>query len=65
VAFVIQIACLRYGSDPVSFERVPDMSGLPRSRAASYAAEYAKADESIRWLLANYGRASGSRWKDR
>jgi hypothetical protein len=51
-----QIACLLYGSDPVAFESVPDMAGLPRSRAVSCAAEYERAEQSIRWLLANYGR---------
>jgi hypothetical protein len=54
-----QVACLLYGSDPVAFERVPDISGLPRSRAAGCAAEYAKAERSIRWLLENYGRRPG------
>lgn len=51
-----QIACLLYGSDPVAFAAVPDMAGLPRSRAASCRAEYERAEQSIRWLLANYGR---------
>jgi len=53
-----QIACLLYGSDSVAFAAVPDMAGLPRSRAASCAAEYERAERSIRWLLANYGRQS-------
>jgi Putative metallopeptidase len=51
-----QIACLLYGSDPVLFERVPDTTGLPPARAQGCVAEYAKADEAIQWLLANYGR---------
>lgn len=54
-----QIACLLYGSDPVAFERVPEIAGLPKARARSCVAEYAKADASIRWLLANFGRQAG------
>jgi hypothetical protein len=51
-----QIACLLYGSDPVAFERVPGVAGLPEARAQSCIAEYAKANQAIDWLLANYGR---------
>jgi hypothetical protein len=54
-----QIACLLYGSDPVAFERVPEVAGLPESRADSCRGEYEKADRSIRWLLATYGRQPG------
>jgi hypothetical protein len=51
-----QIACLLYGSDPVAFERVPGVAGLPEVRAQSCIAEYAKANQAIDWLLANFGR---------
>jgi hypothetical protein len=51
-----QIACLLYGSDPVAFARVPEIAGLPYVRAQSCVAEYARADESIQWLLDHYGR---------
>ncbi|HLF12268.1 MAG TPA: DUF4344 domain-containing metallopeptidase [Gammaproteobacteria bacterium] len=54
-----QIACLLYGSDPVAFARVPDIAHLPESRARSCGAEYVRANESIDWLLANYGRQPG------
>jgi hypothetical protein len=51
-----QIACLLYGSDSVVFARVPQIAGLPHERAQGCAAEYARADRSIQWLLDNYGR---------
>lgn len=51
-----QIACLLYGSDPVAFDHIPAMVGLPRARAASCIGEYAKAERSIRWLLDTFGR---------
>jgi len=51
-----QIACLLYGSDEVTFARVPQIAGLPPERAQSCAAEYARADRSIQWMLDNYGR---------
>ena len=54
-----QVACLLYGSDPVAFERVPQIAGLPEARARSCVAEYERADESIQWLLAIYGRQPG------
>jgi hypothetical protein len=54
-----QIACLLYGSDPVAFERIPEIAGLPHERAQGCAAEYARADRSIQWLLEHYGRRAG------
>jgi hypothetical protein len=54
-----QIACLLYGSDPVRFAAVLQVSGLPEERARGCAAEYAKADEGIQWLLATFGRREG------
>jgi hypothetical protein len=54
-----QVACLLYGSDPVVFERVPQVAGLPEDRARGCIAEYERADESIEWLLATYGRQPG------
>ena len=54
-----QIACLLYGSDPVRFADVVQISGLPEERARDCAAEYAKADEGIQWLLATFGRREG------
>ena len=53
------IACLLYGSDPVRFAEVLQISGLPETRARGCAAEYAKADEGIQWLLATFGRREG------
>jgi hypothetical protein len=38
---------------------VPDVAGLPRARAASCTAEYAKAERAIDWLLEDYGRKPG------
>ena len=54
-----QIACLLYGSDPVAYAEVPQISGLPATRARGCAAEYAKATEGIQWLLATFGRHDG------
>ena len=54
-----QIACLLYGSDPVRFAEVLQISGLPDERARGCAAEYAKADEGIQWLLTTFGRREG------
>jgi hypothetical protein len=54
-----QIACLLYGSDPVAYAAVPQISGLPDTRARGCAGEYAKADESIQWLLTTFGRHEG------
>jgi hypothetical protein len=54
-----QVACLLYGSDPVAFARVPEIAGLPYERAQVCAAEYARADRSIQWLLDHYGRRAG------
>ena len=54
-----QIACLLYGRDPIAYAQVPQISGLPYTRARSCAAEYAKAEESIQWLLATFGRREG------
>jgi len=53
-----QIACLLYGSDPVAFERVPGVAGMPEARAQSCVAEYGKANEAIDSLLA-YSMSSG------
>lgn len=51
-----QVACLVYGSDPEGFARIPEIAGLPPSRANGCAAEYARTDEAIRWLIDTYGR---------
>ena len=56
-----QIACLLYGSDPVTYAAVPQISGLPDTRARGCASEYAKADESIQWLLTTFGRQEGDK----
>lgn len=54
-----QIACLLYGSDPVAFADVPRIAGLPAARSRGCAAEHAKAEEGIQWLLATFGRREG------
>lgn len=54
-----QVTCLLYGSDPIAFARVPEVANLPPARARGCAAEFAKADKAIDWLLAVYGRQGG------
>lgn len=51
-----QIVCLLYGSNPAAFEPLRQVAALPESRAQGCVAEYARAEDSIAWLLANYGR---------
>jgi hypothetical protein len=54
-----QIACLLYGSNPQTFARIPDISGLPASRAQDCVGEYQRTDAAIRWLIKTYGRKPG------
>ncbi|HEU4620325.1 MAG TPA: DUF4344 domain-containing metallopeptidase [Gammaproteobacteria bacterium] len=54
-----QIACLVYGSDPQGFTRIPEIAGLPASRASDCVAEYRRTDDAIRWLISTYGRKPG------
>lgn len=54
-----QIACLLYGADPVTYADLPARSGMPAARAAGCAAEFARADRAISWLLGTYGRKPG------
>jgi hypothetical protein len=54
-----QVACLLYGSDTQRFERVPEIAGLPATRARSCPGEFAAANRSIDWLLDVYGRQRG------
>jgi hypothetical protein len=54
-----QIACLLYGSDEAAFARVPQIAGLPPERAQSCAAEFARTNAAIQWLLDTYGRRAG------
>jgi len=51
-----QIACLIYGSDPVAFARIVELSGLPESRARNCVTEFNKADRAVQWLLDTFGR---------
>jgi Putative metallopeptidase len=54
-----QIACLLYGSDPIAFADIPATVGLPRARATSCIAEYARAERAILWLLDTFGKRDG------
>jgi hypothetical protein len=54
-----QIACLLYGSDPVTFKTVPERAALPPSRASGCVREYQKANRAIQWLLDTFGRRAG------
>ncbi len=54
-----QIVCLLYGADPVTYADLPVRAGMPATRAAGCAAEFARADRAISWLLATYGRRPG------
>jgi hypothetical protein len=51
-----QIVCLLYGSDPAVFAGLPQLSGLPESRARGCEAEYLRTDVAVRWLIDTYGR---------
>lgn len=54
-----QIVCLLYGADPVTYADLPERAGMPATRAAGCAAEFARADRAISWLIATYGRRPG------
>lgn len=53
-----QIACLMYGSNPTTFQRIPQVAGLPPARAAGCVDEYRRTDRAVRWLIDTYGRKS-------
>lgn len=54
-----QIACLLYGADPETYRDLPARIGLPPARATGCAAEFARADRAVTWLVSTYGRRPG------
>jgi hypothetical protein len=46
------IACLIYGSDPQRFATIPALARIPPRQSANCEAEYARASESLDWLVA-------------
>jgi hypothetical protein len=50
------IVCLLHGSNPELFASLPARMGMPEFRAVRCAAEYARADRSLQWLIDTYGR---------
>lgn len=50
------IVCLLYGSDPAEFGDLLAEAELPEARSRSCESEYAKADQSLQWLLDTFGR---------
>lgn len=55
-----QFVCLLYGADAQTYAELPARIGLPADRAAGCAAEFQHADRAINWLIATYGRKTGS-----
>lgn len=50
------LICLVHGSDPETFDGLPERVGMPPARAARCEEEYERAERSLIWLLDNYGR---------
>jgi len=51
-----QMICLIYGSNPELFAALPSRVGMPEHRSARCASEFDKANQSLQWLLENFGR---------